>query len=394
MNPSWESITIAVALAATMAAYAIFAGADFGGGVWDLLAGGSARGSKPRAAIDASMTPVWEGNQTWIVLGIVLLWTGFPMAFAAVMTTLFVPLALSVLGIVLRGVGFAFRHESERLPAKRLTGGLFAMGSIIAPFFLGVAVGAVASGRVSTNPSSTANAWVTPTALVTGALFVATSAFIGAVYLVGDSHRRGEPDMVRYFSRRAAGAGVASGALAAVNLLLLHGSAKYVFHRLVGAALPLVILSFAAGLTALVLIILQRWWGVRIAGALAVTSVVGAWAWAQYPWVLPQSLSIKAASATSSALLSEIVVLGLAVLLVLPAFAYLYWLQQHGQLEETSEPQPLRRASAREQDAPPGVGAPSTGSRHPVIVVAVVGAAVREWVRDIRGNRRRMSHRP
>ncbi len=394
MSPSWESLTIAVALAATIAAYALFAGADFGGGVWDLLAGGSERGEAPRSAIDASMTPVWEGNQTWIVLGIVLLWTAFPTAFAAVMTTLFVPLSLSVLGIVLRGVGFAFRHESERLPAKRLTGGLFAMGSVIAPFFLGVAVGAVASGRVSTEPTSSASAWVTPTALMTGALFVATCAYIGAVYLVGDSHRRGQPEMVRYFSRRAAIGGVVSGGLAAVNLVLLHGSAKYVFHRLVGVALPLVIVSFVAGLTALVLIVLQRWWGVRIAGALAVASVVGAWSWAQYPWMLPQSLSIKAASATPSALLSEIAVLGLAVILVLPAFAYLYWLQQHGRLEETPEPAQLRDASTREQQALPSQDSPPSGSRHPFIVGAVIAAALRDWVSDVREHRRRVSRRP
>src|SRR5438309_1652815 len=129
MNPSWESVVVAVSLFATMAAYALFAGADFGGGIWDLLAGRTATGERPRAAIDKSVTPVWEGNQVWIVLGFVLVFTGFPTAFAAIMTSLFVPLSLSLLGILLRGVGFAFRHESQRLRTQQLAGVLFAAPS-------------------------------------------------------------------------------------------------------------------------------------------------------------------------------------------------------------------------------------------------------------------------
>jgi hypothetical protein len=150
-----------------MAAYALFAGADFGGGIWDLLAGSPSRGRRARDAIDASVTSVWEGNQVWIVFGLVLLFTGFPSAFAAISVTLFVPLAASVLGIVLRGVGFAFRHEAIHPVSKWLTGVLFGCSSFLAPFFLGTAVGAVTTGRIPV-PSrglSTA-AWTTPTALV------------------------------------------------------------------------------------------------------------------------------------------------------------------------------------------------------------------------------------
>ena len=218
-TPSWETITVGVALVATMAAYALFAGADFGGGIWDLLAGSSPRGRRARDAIDASVTPVWEGNQVWIVLGLVLLWTGFPSAFAAITITLFVPLAASVLGIVLRGVGFAFRHEAVRPASKRLTGALFASSSLLAPFFLGAAVGAVTTGRVPPHSHGLSTAaWTTPTALVTGALFVAACAFIGAIYLVGDASRRGHDDLVPYFGHRATLSGLVTGVLAGVNL--------------------------------------------------------------------------------------------------------------------------------------------------------------------------------
>ena len=291
VTPSWEAITVGAALVAAMAAYALFAGADFGGGIWDLLAGSSPRGHRVRDAIDASVTPVWEGNQVWIVLGLVLLWTGFPGAFAAITITLFVPLAASALGIVARGVGFAFRHEAIHPASKRLTGALFASSSLLAPFFLGTAVGAVTTGRVPPHSygASTA-AWTTPTALVTGALFVATCAFIGAIYLVGDSRRRGHDDLVRYFGHRAALSGVATGVLAAVNLALLHGSAPYVFGRLTSVALPLVIVSVLAGAAALLLILLRRQWLLRLIGGLSVAAVVAAWGLAQYPYLFPTSL--------------------------------------------------------------------------------------------------------
>jgi cytochrome bd ubiquinol oxidase subunit II len=207
MNPSWQAVSVGVALCATMAAYALCAGADFGGGIWDLLAGGAGRGARAREAIDTSVTPVWEGNQVWIVLGLVLLWTGFPPAFAAVMTALFVPLALSLLGILLRGIGFAFRHEAAGPAAKRLTGLLFGASSLLAPFFLGVVVGAVATGAVPRRPAGTISAaWTSPTALCTGAMFVSACAFVGGVYLVADTHHRIHHRAGRRDSRRRPGA--------------------------------------------------------------------------------------------------------------------------------------------------------------------------------------------
>ena len=115
MSPTPEDIAAAAILVVVLAAYALFGGADFGGGIWDLLAGGPQRGAAPRELIDESITPVWEGNHVWLVFVLVVLWTSFPPAFAAVMTALFVPLSLSLLGIVLRGVGFAFRHTAQRL---------------------------------------------------------------------------------------------------------------------------------------------------------------------------------------------------------------------------------------------------------------------------------------
>jgi len=93
-------------LLASVTLYAVLGGADFGGGLWDLLAGGDRRGRAPRALIEESITPVWEANHVWLIFDLVIFWTAFPHAFAAVMTTAALPLWLAVAGIVLRGAGF------------------------------------------------------------------------------------------------------------------------------------------------------------------------------------------------------------------------------------------------------------------------------------------------
>lgn len=385
-NPSWEAIVVGGALFATMAAYALFAGADFGGGIWDLLAGNSARGARPREEIDRSVTPVWEGNNVWIVLGFTLVWTGFPIAFAAIMTSLFVPLSLSLLGIFFRGLGFAFRHEAERLRLKQLSGVLFAASSFLAPFFLGDSVGAVATGRVRTAAEGNVlPAWVSPTALMTGVLFVSACAYIGAVYLVADTSRRGEPDLVRYFSRRAIAAGVLTGLLAGINLLLLRTNAPYLWHRLLHQALPLVIVSVLAGLAALVLVVLHRRNLLRISAALAVVAVVAAYGVAQYPWLLPGSLSLQDGAAPRTSLLAILVVLVLAGVLVVPSFGYLYYLQQTGNLEDTAISPQLKRAVAAENLA--AAGSPTDRRNHPIMLALLLSAALIEALREVRGRR-------
>lgn len=394
MSPSWSTLTLAVLLFAGMAAYALFSGADFGGGIWDLLAGGDRRGETPRAAIDASVTPVWEGNHVWIVFGLVIFWTGFPVAFAAVMTALFVPLALSALGIVLRGVGFAFRHEAERLPARRLSGALFATASLMTPFFLGACVGAVATGRVPLRPSGNVlSAWTSPTAVVTGLLFVAACAYIGGVYLVADTQRRGEQAMTGYFRRRAIAAGAVTGVLAAANMVLLHGSAPRLWHRLLGPALPAVAVSAAAGLAALGLLLTRRRNLLRGAAALAVVAVLAGWAIAQYPYLLPGQLTLQAGAAPAAGPAAEVVVAGMAVVFVVPSFVWLYWLQQHGQLVDTEASEALRWAAAAQNAADRPTMALPPARPHRLLAAAVLGAAVLDYARDAL-DRRRGRRRP
>ncbi len=188
----------AIVLWLGLTAYAVFGGADFGAGFWDLAAGGTERGLRPRALIADAIGPVWEANHTWLIFDLVILWTAFPAAFAAIMSTLFVPLSLAALGIVLRGAAFAFRPVATGLTGRRLAGAVFAISSVVTPFFLGAAGGAIASGRVPVGNAAGDpwTSWLTPTSFLVGVLAVATCAYLAAVFLVADARRQSGTELV------------------------------------------------------------------------------------------------------------------------------------------------------------------------------------------------------
>jgi cytochrome d ubiquinol oxidase subunit II len=315
--------------------YAIFGGADFGGGLWDLIAGDAERGERPRARIQRSLTPVWEANHVWLIFILVVLWTAFPEAFAAIMSTLYVPLALAALGIVLRGAGFAFRKSIRRLELRRAMGATFAISSVLTPFFMGTVVGAVASGNVPSGGNGDAfSSWLEPLPLLTGALFVATGAYVAAVFLVADSRGAGDAEMEEYFARRAIWAGAVAGALAVVGLVLLHSEAHYAYDRLTAEGLPLVIVSALCGLAVLAQLLLGRRRGMRPLAIGAVVAVIWGWGVAQFPYLLPTSLKISQAAAPGPTLDSVLIVFCIAAVVVLPSLGLLYWLSQRELLDE------------------------------------------------------------
>jgi cytochrome d ubiquinol oxidase subunit II len=330
--------------------YALFGGADFGGGFWDLIAGDAEKGERPRALIQRSLTPVWEANHVWLIFILVVLWTAFPPAFSAIFTTLYVPIALAALGIVLRGSGFAFRKSIEGLSARRAAGATFALSSVVTPFFMGTVVGAIASGNVPADGNGDAfSSWLEPLPLLTGAMFVATGAYLSAVFLVGDARRAGEADLERYFVRRALAAAAVAGAAAAAGLIELHAEARYVFDRLVDQGLPLVIASAICGLALLVVLLKTGSTGrerpdggrlrptgrgiLRPLAAGAVVAVIWGWGVAQFPYLLPTSLRIDRAAAPDPTLVTVFVVFAVAAVLVLPSLALLYTLSQRDLLE-------------------------------------------------------------
>ena len=357
-------------LLAGVTLYAVLGGADFGGGLWDLLAGTTARGRAPRALIDESITPVWEANHVWLVFDLVIFWTAFPHAFAAVMTTLALPIWLAVAGIVLRGAGFAFRKELTRLPARRAAGAAFAFSSLLTPFFMGTVIGAIAAGAVPASPArASLAAWTSPTALLAGFLFVAACGYLAAVYLTGEAARRADRRMQAYFTRRAQAAAIVAGALSLAALAGLHAANPVLYARLTGRALPLVVVSGACGLAVLALLAAGWLRGVRIVAALGVAAVIWGWGVAQYPVLLPgTAVTLGNAGAPDSTLTALVVLFIAAALLVGPSFALLFTLQgrrllgaeEAGTAAAAGPPGPAERqrpATSAPQRAPPSAAA-------------------------------------
>lgn len=218
--------------------YALLGGADFGAGLWDLLAGGTERGGGQRELIEHSIGPVWEANHVWLIFVITLFWTGFPGAFAAFAATMYIPLTLAALGIIARGSAFAFRKVSDQLWQQRLFGAAFASSSLIAPFFLGAIAGGLASRRVPPDIAGgdIITSWWNPTSVATGVLAVGTTAYLAAVYLTADARRAGEEQLAEAFRLRALVTGVVVGALTLGALFLVRVDAPELFAGLLGVA--------------------------------------------------------------------------------------------------------------------------------------------------------------
>jgi cytochrome d ubiquinol oxidase subunit II len=328
------STWIALVLFGGVVMYGIFGGADFGAGFWDLTAGGAERGRRPRELIDHSIGPVWEANHTWLILCLVVLWTGFPVAFAAIMSTLYIPLGLAALGIVLRGAGFAFRKVSMPSAEERVTGVVFAASSVVTPFFFGAVVGGIASGRVPSSGNGDAiRSWLNPTSLLGAALAVTVCAYLAAVFLTEDARLRGQSDLEQWGRRRALAAATVAGAVSLVGLFVLRADAHRLYTHLLGVGLPFVIVSGLAGLAALVGLRRAARRVVRLLAVIAVGAILLGWGAAQYPYLLGTHLSIGEAAAPRPTLAALTVVAVAAAVLVVPSMALLYVLQQRARLE-------------------------------------------------------------
>jgi cytochrome bd ubiquinol oxidase subunit II len=327
-------MTLAELLAAVLwigvTLYALFGGADFGAGFWDLAAGRAERGAPKRELIEHSIGPVWEANHVWLIFVLVVMWTGFPPLFGAVSSTLWIPLTLAAFGVIARGSSFAFRKVTTDVRHQRIFGGGFALSSVVTPFFLGACAGAVAAGRVppGVGQGNAISSWWNPVSIMAGILAVVVCAYLAAVYLAADARRSRDPELIVQFRIRALIAGAVAGIVSALGLLFLHNDAPALAHGLAHRALPLVILSLAAGLASLVLLYLGHFLTARLTAALAVSAVLWAWAVAEYPHLLNPGLTISQAAADYTVLEAVLISLGVGAVVLVPSLAWLYVLFQ------------------------------------------------------------------
>jgi cytochrome d ubiquinol oxidase subunit II len=325
------AVLIAGIMMVALNAYVLLAGADFGGGVWDFLAGGP-RGKEQRDLISHALAPIWEANHVWLILVIVLLFTCFPAAFSTIAIMLHIPLTLMLLGIVLRGSAFIFRsYGSDRDVSQLRWGRVFAIASIVTPVLLGMCVGAVATGAVGTttlsSPGSFADhfvrPWLTLFGFAVGLLALALFSFLAAVYLTVEAHGTGLQEDFRTRALWAAGAVfvIAFGALAAS-----WSEAPMVREMLMAGpwALPFHIVTGIAAVAAIAALWTRHYRIARIAAAAQVTFILWGWAAAQYPYVLPPTLTIAGAAAPSRTLILVLWALAAGACVLLPSLYYLF----------------------------------------------------------------------
>lgn len=302
--------------------YALLGGADFGGGIWDLLASGPRR-HEQRALIERAIGPIWEANHVWLILVVVVLFTGFPAAFAAISISLFVPLLLLLLGIVLRGAAFTFRaYDRPDGRAKAVWGLAFSASSTLAPLVLGAIVGSLASGGLRAELRADPLAWDSPFPLAVGVLTAALFAYLAAAYLAVEASGPLRDD----FRRRAMAAGVAAALLAIVAAGLSAREAPVVFAGLTRRAwsLPLVAVTALAAAVAFGALRAGRVVLARAAAVAEVALIIVGWGAAQYPYLDVPDLTLAAASAPRQVQVALLWALAAGAVFLFPALYLLF----------------------------------------------------------------------
>jgi len=321
-------VAILTAIGGGLTLYWLLGGADFGGGVWDLLAFGPLR-ERERALISDAIGPVWEANHVWLIFVVTGLLAAFPSAFASLGFALYVPFSIAIAGIVFRGAAFAFRSWGDRGSAwQRTWTRVFGVASIVTPLALGAAAGAVASGRIrvagSTVVASLWGSWTGPLSIVTGFLALASCSFLAASYLTVEATQRHDLVMQEVFRRRALASGAVSGVVAVLGLVVTRSVSPQLWHGMLTRAWPFAVLSAVGGVASLWAVMRRRYRFARVGAAVAVASVVTGWGVAQWPYLIVPDLTVADAAAPANALRPLAVGFAVGSLLLAPSLVVLF----------------------------------------------------------------------
>jgi cytochrome d ubiquinol oxidase subunit II len=316
--------------------YTVFAGADFGAGVWHLVTRRPGRVLDPtreRELLEHTIGPVWEANHVWLIFVITLFWTAFPPAFGPFAATLYIPLTIVALGIITRGAAFAFRKATEIGWQFKAYGVAFGVSSVLSPFVLGMIAGGLASGRVPPVIGSGAiiSSWINPTSLFCGLLAVGCCAYLAAVYLARDAAREGIPALAEAFRRRSLVTGIGVGVIALAGLVVLRADAPSLFHGITHRGLPVVLLSLLCGIASLVLLARRRYWAARGSAAATVATLLWGWGAAQYPVLLYPDLTVDRAAAHPLVLHTVLGVVAASAVLLVPSLLWLFAMFQRAE---------------------------------------------------------------
>jgi len=332
MSP--DVVVLAVLLLA-LTLYAVLGGADFGAGVWEFNTALQAS-ERERALLYRAIGPVWEANHVWLIFALVLLQTAFPRALAAISQALWLPLFLALFGIVFRGAGFAFRsYAAGAVAQQQIWGAVFALASTAAPFFLGAAAGALASGRLEMTPDgrftgSFLTGWISPLSIFSAFFAVGVCSYLAAVYLTREGAQINDAELTHLWRARALATGAWMGILAFAGIAIIASDAPVLWQAFRARGLPLVAASVVTGFGSLWALWRERFNLAVVGAASTVVCVIAGWGISQYPVLVPPRLTVELAKSPEEILRVVLwVVSGGAVLLV-PALGLLFALFKRG----------------------------------------------------------------
>ena len=318
---------MALVIFASLVIYALTGGADFGGGMWDLLATGS-RARRQREVIEEAIAPIWEANHVWLILVVTVLFSAFPPAFGIIMTALHIPLTLVLVGIVFRGTAFVFRkYDARDDRAHAIWSRVFGAASFLTPFFLGISLGGIASGAISVEGGLIETGffagWTEPFAVGCGLFAQGLFAFLAAVYLTVEA--QGEPAIQDDFRIRALLSGISLAPAAGLVFYLARSGAPFLFERLTRWWAPLLLAATSiCAVGSLFLLWKRRYRAARMLAAGQVALILLGWTVAQYPYLVSPDVTIFSAATSSSTLRLLTWALAAGSVLLFPSFAYLF----------------------------------------------------------------------
>ncbi len=308
----WTAVTL----------YAVLGGADFGAGIWDLVTWTRLKPSE-RASLFGAIGPVWEANHVWLIFAIVLTFSAFPAAFAALTTALWVPLLVALTGIVFRGAAFVFRaYGAESAGHEHRWSVTFGVASAATPLAFGAAAGAIAAGATNSS-SGPVLEFARPLPVIGALLAAAVCAYLAAVYLTREGAAQGSEPLVSAWRRRALGAGVVAGGLAVLGVVAMAAGDSALSSGFRDRAWPLVIVSAAGAATSFAALRLRRFTLAAGAAAAAVGSITAGWGVAQYPYLLPPVLS-TADRAPDAVLRALLAATAIGAVVLVPSLAFLF----------------------------------------------------------------------
>lgn len=314
----------------SLIAYATFGGADFGAGIWEFFARGATK-QRQHDLIDQALGPVWETNHVWLVFLVVGLFSGFPNAFAILVTVLFVPLTLALIGSVFRGSAFIFRtHGLRQRQTRAFWERMFSLSSVITPFFLGVSAAAVASGKIVVHGNSAAAnlpwIWLTPFAVTIGCMALALCATIAAIFLTVEATSQKDDELAKAFRVRGLIAGAVAAVLGLLGLILAIQEAPELWTGMVNHAIPLVIATMIIGLVAAVTLFFGYYRVARTFIVAETAFLLGTWGVSQIPYLIPPNLTVDAAAGQPSTLLLLLIGIIVGMVIMLPSMFYLFYI--------------------------------------------------------------------